>query len=63
MACNCNKTDRRAVWKRHLQGHNANIIAAQLMVQLNLVKECIERGDPDIVATVPFGKTKKKNIK
>ena len=62
MACNCNKADRRSIWKRHLQGHNPNIIAAQLMVQLKLVKECIEKGDPDIVvvAEFPFEKPNKK---
>ena len=49
MGCNCNKADRREVWKRHIAGFDANRIAAQLMVQLSLVKECIIKGDPDIV--------------
>jgi len=49
MACNCNKADRREVWKRHIAGFNASRIAAQLMVQLSLVKECIAAGDPDVV--------------
>ena len=49
MACNCNKADRREVWKRHLAGFDASRIAAQLMVQLSLVKECIAAGDPDVV--------------
>ena len=47
--CNCNKADRREVWKRHLAGFDASRIAAQLMVQLSLVKECITKGDPDVV--------------
>tara|TARA_R110000751_G_scaffold17684_1_gene54383 strand:- start:14 stop:193 length:180 start_codon:yes stop_codon:yes gene_type:complete len=47
--CNCNKADRREVWKRHLAGFDASRIAAQLMVQLSLVKECIAAGDPDVV--------------
>ncbi len=49
MGCNCNKADRREVWKRHIAGFDANRIAAQLMVQLSLVKECIIKGDPDVV--------------
>ena len=49
MACNCNKADRREVWKRHLAGFNASRIAAQLMAQLTLVKDCISMGDPDVV--------------
>ena len=49
MGCNCNKADRREVWKRHLAGFDASRIAAQLMVQLSLVKECIAAGDPDVV--------------
>jgi hypothetical protein len=49
MACNCNKADRREVWKRHLAGFDANRIAAQLMTQLQLVKDCIMSGDPDVV--------------
>ena len=49
MACNCNKADRREVWKRHLAGFDASRIAAQLMVQFSLVKECIASGDPDVV--------------
>ena len=57
MACNCNKADRREVWKRHLAGFDASRIAAQLMVQLSLVKECIAAGDPDVVKVK---KTKKE---
>tara|TARA_R110000737_G_scaffold141521_1_gene172278 strand:- start:66 stop:242 length:177 start_codon:yes stop_codon:yes gene_type:complete len=49
MGCKCNKADRREVWKRHLAGFNASRIAAQLMTQLALVKECIGMGDPDVV--------------
>ena len=49
MACNCNKADRREVWKRHIAGFDPNRIAAQLMIQLSLVKECITKGDPDAV--------------
>ena len=49
MACNCNKADRREVWKRHLAGFDASRIAAQLMAQLTLVKDCISMGDPDVV--------------
>tara|TARA_Y100000385_G_scaffold282674_1_gene337505 strand:- start:420 stop:599 length:180 start_codon:yes stop_codon:yes gene_type:complete len=49
MACNCNKADRREVWKRHIAGFDANRIAAQLMSQLSLVKDCIAAGDPDAV--------------
>jgi len=49
MACNCNKADRREVWKRHIAGFDANRIAAQLMAQLTLVKDCIAAGDPDVV--------------
>ena len=49
MACNCNKSDRREVWKRHIAGFDANRIAAQLMTQLTLVKDCIAAGDPDVV--------------
>jgi hypothetical protein len=49
MGCKCNKADRREVWKRHLAGFDASRIAAQLMVQLSLVKECITAGDPDVV--------------
>jgi len=49
MGCKCNKADRREVWKRHIAGFNASRIAAQLMVQLSLVKECIAAGDPDVV--------------
>ena len=49
MGCKCNKADRREVWKRHLAGFDASRIAAQLMVQLSLVKECIAAGDPDVV--------------
>tara|TARA_R110000803_G_scaffold94157_1_gene161693 strand:+ start:524 stop:700 length:177 start_codon:yes stop_codon:yes gene_type:complete len=47
MACNCNKADRREVWKRHIAGFDPNRIAAQLMVQLSLVVDCITSGDPD----------------
>ena len=49
MGCKCNKADKREVWKRHLAGFDASRIAAQLMVQLSLVKECIAAGDPDVV--------------
>lgn len=49
MGCKCNKADRREVWKRHLAGFDASRIAAQLMVQLSLVKDCISSGDPDVV--------------
>ena len=49
MGCKCNKAGRREVWKRHLAGFDASRIAAQLMVQLSLVKECIAAGDPDAV--------------
>lgn len=49
MGCNCNKADRREVWKRYIAGFDANRIAAQLMTQLSLVKECIKKGDPDAV--------------
>jgi len=56
MACNCNKADRREVWKRHMANFDANRIAAQLMVQLSLVKDCIAAGDPDAVK--PSKKTK-----
>ena len=51
MACNCNKADRRAVWSRHMAGLDVSRIAAQLMTQLSLVKECIKKGDPDAVVT------------
>jgi len=57
MGCKCNKADRREVWKRHIAGFNASRIAAQLMVQLSLVKECIAAGDPDVVKVK---KTKKE---
>jgi len=57
MGCKCNKADRREVWKRHIAGFNASRIAAQLMVQLSLVKECITAGDPDVVKVK---KTKKE---
>ena len=57
MGCKCNKADRREVWKRHLAGFDASRIAAQLMVQLSLVKECIAAGDPD---AVKVKKTKKE---
>ena len=56
MECNCNKADRREVWKRHIAGFDANRIAAQLMVQLSLIKDCITAGDPDVVK--PSKKTK-----
>ena len=49
MACNCNKADKQQVWARHKAGIDANRIAAQLMVQLSLVQECIAAGDPDAV--------------
>ena len=49
MACNYKKADRRDVWSRHMAGIDAHRIAAQLMVQLSLVKECIAAGDPDAV--------------
>ena len=49
MGCKCNKADKREVWKRHLAGFDANRIAAQLMTQLQLVKDCIVKGDPDAV--------------
>ncbi len=49
MACNCNKADRRQVWKRHMAGIDASRIAAQLMIHSQLVRECIEKGDPDAV--------------
>jgi len=49
MACNCNKADRRQVWKRHMAGLDASRIAAQLMIHSQLVRECIEKGDPDAV--------------
>ena len=49
MACNCKKADRRDVWSRHMAGIDAHRIAAQLMVQLSLVKECIAAGDPNVV--------------
>ena len=49
MACNCNKADKQQVWARHKAGIDANRIAAQMMVQLSLVKECIAAGDPDVV--------------
>ena len=49
MACNCNKANRREVWKRHIAGFDPNRIAAQLMIQLSLVEECITKGDPDAV--------------
>jgi len=57
MGCKCNKADKREVWKRHLAGFDASRIAAQLMVQLSLVKECIAAGDPDVVKVK---KTKKE---
>lgn len=43
MACNCNKADRQEVWKRHIAGFDPNRIAAQLMIQLSLVEECITK--------------------
>ena len=49
MACNCKKADRQDVWSRHMAGIDAHRIAAQLMVQLSLVKECIAAGDPNVV--------------
>ena len=52
MACNCNKAERIEIWKRHKAGFNANLIAGQLMVQLSLVKECIAKGDPNIVTKI-----------
>ena len=52
MACNCNKADKRKVWARYKAGIDANRIAAQLMVQLSLVRECIEAGDPDAVPVI-----------
>ena len=55
MACNCNKADRQEVWKRHIAGFDPNRIAAQLMVQLSLVIDCITAGDPD---TIVVKKTK-----
>ena len=58
MGCNCNKADRREVWKRHIAGFDANRIAAQLMVQLSLVKDCIAAGDPDIAKPIKKSKIK-----
>ena len=49
MGCNCNKASKQQVWARHKAGIDANRIAAQLMVQLSLVKDCISSGDPDVV--------------
>ena len=49
MGCNCKKADRRDVWSRHMAGIDAHRIAAQLMVKLSLVKECIVAGDLDAV--------------
>jgi|TARA_B110000285_G_scaffold125678_1_gene141704 hypothetical protein len=49
MGCNCNKASKQQVWARHKAGIDANRIAAQLMVQLSLVQECIAAGDPDAV--------------
>lgn len=52
MACNCNKADKRKVWAIYKAGIDANRIAAQLMVQLSLVQECIAAGDPDEIPVV-----------
>jgi len=60
MACNCNKADRRAVWSRHMAGIDASRIAAQLMIHSQLVRECIEKGDPDAVV-VKSSKSKKSS--
>ena len=60
MACNCNKADRRVIWSRHMAGIDANRIAAQLMIHLHLVQECIEKGDPDAVV-VKSSKSKKSS--
>jgi hypothetical protein len=55
MACNCNKVNKAEIWKRHIAGIDASRIAAQLMVQSSLVRECIEEGDPDkVVVNGPF---------
>ena len=60
MGCNCSKNkskaDKLAIWKRHIQGYNANQIAAQLMFHLACVQEIILGGDPSIVK-----KSKKKS--
>ena len=54
MACNCNQVNKQEIWKRHIAGIDANRIAAQLLIHLHLVRECIEQGDPTIVVTEPF---------
>jgi len=58
MACNCNKADRREVWKRHIAGFDPNRIAAQLMVQLSLVVDCITAGNPDEIEQLKKPKLK-----
>jgi|TARA_B100000780_G_C21068795_1_gene429949 hypothetical protein len=60
MACNCNKVDKKAIWLRYKAGINASRIAAQMMVQLSLVYECIAEGDPD---AIPIVRTKAKAAK
>jgi len=55
MACNCNKVNKAEIWKRHLAGIDVSRIAAQLMVQSSLVRECIDEGDPaKVFASGPF---------
>ena len=52
MACNCNKADKKAIWKRYKAGIDRHRIAAQMMVQLSLVDECIENGDPNVAPII-----------
>jgi len=67
MACNCNRVNKAEIWKRHMAGIDASRIAAQLMVQSSLVRECIKEGDPDkVFASGPFNarnKSAKDKIK
>jgi len=52
MACNCNKADKKAIWKRYKAGIDRHRIAAQMMIQLSLVDECIENGDPNVAPVI-----------
>ena len=52
MACNCNKADKSAIWKRYKAGIDKHRIAAQMMIQLSLVEECIANGNPDVAPVI-----------
>ena len=52
MACNCNKADKSAIWKRYKAGIDKHRIASQMMIQLSLVEECIANGNPDVAPVI-----------